>query len=102
MQTHDPLLQESPEGHALLQVPQLAGSFWRSVHTPLQRLVHVTQLPAVHFALARHALPHDPQLTLSAVRSTHDPAQTVVGHVTQVPLLQTLPFKHALPHDPQL
>ena len=102
IQTHDPLLQESPEGHALLQVPQLAGSFWRSVHTPLQRFVHVTHVPAVQFWLARHLLPHDPQLALSAVRSVHDPPQTVVGHVTQVPLLQTSPFKHALPHDPQL
>ena len=102
MQTHEPLLQESPDAHAFPHAPQFAGSLSRSVQTPLHVCAHGVHFPLVHFSLAWHFVPHDPQFTLSAVRSTHDPLQTLVGHFTQVPLSQTSPFRHALPHWPQL
>lgn len=63
-------------GHALPQLPQLAGSVELSTHRLPQvspRQVPGTQPPAEHASLIAHAWPQVPQLLGSAAASTHPP-----------------------------
>jgi hypothetical protein len=109
-----PLVQVSPEAHALPQVPQFISSVIGSEHVPLQlfslAVQHATPVPAVgclHDSpiVVLQLAPHMPQFALSASR-LHEPLQfdsPAPQHTAGVPDVQLSPavVSHVVPHMPQ-
>jgi len=111
--TQKPLLQVSPEGHLLLQVPQLFGSVMAFTHAVrgfphAKRPVAQAHTPLLQKLCAgMHLLPQVPQLFESVERLVQVPLHDVCPdphtvEPVQVPPLQSWPAPHAVPQDPQL
>ena len=113
---HVPPTHAWPVGQTTPQAPQLFGSIWVLMHTPMpgqlgngeqtvnddpQDGLHA---PATHGTIAAHLHPQPLQLFSSVFVSTHVPPQSVgfVAGQAHTPVWQIFPPAHWTPQAPQL
>ncbi len=105
-QTHLPVTQDCPAAQVVAQLPQWAGSFWRSAQAPLQSVSPlpqvVVQLPALQTALAAQVFPQAPQLLGSVCSLTQAPLHSCSGALqAHWELTHGWPGEQVLPQAPQ-
>jgi hypothetical protein len=104
--THELLLQTWLFAHVVPQPPQLFGSLFVFVQSPLQSVsvgshepAHVP--PLQNGEVPPHTFVHEPQCVLSVSVSTQTPPHAVSPGPQQMPLVHVSPEPHVVPQLPQ-